>query len=189
MKTMTSKISSVLSTLSAAAMLAIGTSGCIVSGSLDIDPVYVEPVIEQVVVDTGASMSAAPGAGVGMFVEYDEGGHWTVFTTCDTERSGADCEFDILVTAIDPRTRIDNVEGFELSTADTFTQSSDTINLVTLTSFGMNGMFFDTTPGAEIEIDVLIDGIPQPEYVYTVSNGRLVEGVETNPVDFIPASF
>jgi hypothetical protein len=189
MKTITSKISSVLSTLAAAAMLSLGATGCIVEGSLDIDPVYVEPSIDQVVVDTGATMSAAPGTGVGMFVQYDEGGHWTVFTTCDTERSGLDCEFDILVTTVYPSDRIANVDGFELSSGDTFTQSADSVNLVTLTNFGMNGMFFDTDPGAEIEIDVLIDGVPQPQYVYAVSNGRLVEGVETNPVDFIPDTF
>lgn len=193
MKTFTSKISSVLSTLSAAAMFALGASGCLVSGSasLDIDPVYIEPaVIEQVVVDTGASMAVEPGAGVGLFVQYDEGGHWTIFTTCDTDYSGAACDFDILLSATDARTSLDNVEGFDLDADDSFTLGTDgSINLMTRTSFGMNGMMFDATPGAEIEIDLLVDGMAQPQYVYAVSSGRLIDGVSTNPVDFLPATF
>lgn len=198
MKTLTSKLSSVLSTLSAAAMLAIGTSGCLISGSagidvgVDIDPIYVEPAafIEQVVVDTGASMAVDPGAGIGVFVQYDQGGHWTIFTTCDTDYSATSCDFDMLVYPTDARTLLDNVEGFDLDASDSFTLGNDgSINLVTQTAFGMNGMMFDADPGAEIEIDILIDGVAQPEFVYTVSYGRLVDGVSTNPVDFLPATF
>jgi hypothetical protein len=194
MKTFTSKISSVLTTLSAAAMLALGATGCLVTDDLDpVDVVYVDPGpaadVAKVTIDPGATMSVEPGAGVGLFVQYDEGGHWTVFTTCDTDYSGNACDFDVMVYETGARTTIANVEGFELDADDTFTTDADgSINLVTETTFGMNGMFFDTAPGAEIEIDVLIDGIAQPQFVYAVSGGRLIDGVRTNPVDFLPAT-
>lgn len=195
MKTLTSKISSVLSSLAATAALALGASGCFVSGSASFEPggyyeepVPVETVIAEVSIDPGATMAATPGAGVGLFVQYDEGGHWMVFTTCDTDISGASCEFDILVSAVDSRTWIDNVEGFELEYDDSFTLGSDgSINLVTNTTYGMNGMLFDAEPGSAIEIDVLLDGVSQPQFVYVVSDGRLMQGVPTNPVDFEPA--
>ena len=59
---------------------------------------------------------------------------------------------------------------------------------MTSTTYGMNGITFDADPGALIELDVLLDGVAQPEFVYVVSDGRLLSGVPTNPVDFIPAT-
>jgi hypothetical protein len=66
--------------------------------------------------------------------------------------------------------------------------SDGSINLVADTDFGMNGFSFDADPGAMIEVDMLLDGVAQPRFVYAVSDGVLLEGVPTNPVDFDPAA-
>jgi hypothetical protein len=153
----------------------------------DPTPVDTTPAVADITIDPGASMSASPGEGVGLFVQYAGDGHWDVFTTCDTSISGASCNFDVLVSA-DPSVALWNVEGADLDPGDTLSLNSDgSIQLVTDTSFGMNGMSFDAEPGATIEIDVLLDGDTAERFVYAVSDGALLQGVPTNPVDFTPA--
>jgi hypothetical protein len=116
------------------------------------------------------------------------GGYWTLYTTCDTAVSGTSCNFDILLSA-DARVVLDNVQGADLDPSDAITLGTDgSINLVTDTTYGMNGLTFDADPGAVIEADVLLDGVPQPQFVFVVSDGRLLSGVPTNPVDFAPAA-
>src|SRR5579872_4762858 len=50
------------------------------------------------VVDTGQTLSAPAGQGVGVFIEYQTGGHWHLAWTCDTELTGRDCPFVIAVS-------------------------------------------------------------------------------------------
>jgi hypothetical protein len=192
--TRTSKLASIFATLTACTALAFGATGCFVSGSYDPGVVYVEPdpvpvaAIAEISIDPGATMAADPGNGVGVFMQYDAGGYWTLYTTCDTAISGTSCNFDILLSA-DARVLIDNVEGVDLDPSDAITLGADgSINLVTDTTFGMNGVIFDADPGAIIEADVLLDGVAQPEFVFVVSDGRLLSGVPTNPVDLAPAA-
>ena len=104
--TSTRRMASLLSTLTASAALALGATGCAFTGSASLDTTdpYVEPApiettIAAVSIDPGATMAADPGYGVGVFAQYDQGGFWTVYTTCDTEISGTSCNFDILAYA------------------------------------------------------------------------------------------
>jgi hypothetical protein len=196
-------MASLLPTVTAAATLAFAATGCMFSGSASVgtDPISgpaeasapvatdTTPAVASISIDAGATMSAEPGTGVGVFVEYQAGGFWTVFTTCDTEISGAACDFDILAYGLDPATFIDQVQGFDLGSADALSLADDgSISLVAQTSFRMNGFTFEADPGAAIELDVLVDGAAQPRFVYAVSGGSLLEGVPTNPADFTPAS-
>jgi hypothetical protein len=190
----TSKAASIFSTLAVSAALALCATGCVVTGGYDVTGSYVEPdptpvaAIAEISVDPGASMAADPGNGVGVFVQYDAGGYWTLYTTCDTAVSGTSCNFDILLSA-DARVVLDNVQGADLDPSDAITLGTDgSINLVTDTTYGMNGLTFDADPGAVIEADILLDGVPQPQFVFVVSDGRLLSGVPTNPVDFAPAA-
>jgi hypothetical protein len=146
------------------------------------------PAIADVSIDPAASMDASPGDGVGLFVEYAGDGHWNVFTTCDTSISGASCNFDVVISA-DPSVVLSRVEGQDLNDFDTLSLDGDgSIRLVTDTDFGMNGVSFNAAPGATIEVDMLLDGVEQPEFVYAVSDGVLLRGVPSNPVDFTPAT-
>ena len=49
-------------------------------------------------VDPNASMMQSPGQGVGVFTQYDSGGHWYVWWTCDTSISNESCAFAIKVS-------------------------------------------------------------------------------------------
>ena len=193
MNASTTKITSLLTTLAACLSLGLLGTGCLVvdgsgysTGSGDV--ITSAPAIADITIDTGVGMSASPGEGVGVFVQYAGDGHWDVFTTCDTSASGASCNFDIVVSA-DPGVMISGVQGADLSAGDTLSLNSDgSFRLVTDTDFGTNGVSFDADPGATIEVDVLLDGVSQPSFVDAVSGGVLLQGVPTNPVDFTPAT-
>jgi hypothetical protein len=192
MKTsLTTKFASLLTTLTACVGLSVGATGCIVDGgaTYSVDTtVDVTPAVAVLDIDPGASMSSDPGNGVGLFVQYDQGGHWSVFTTCDTAITGSSCNFDVIVSA-DASVVLDNVQGLDLEPGDRVGLDYDgSINLVTDTSYGTNGLSFDADPGAIIEIDMLLDGVAQPRFVYLVSDGSLIDGVPSNPVDLAPTA-
>ena len=145
-------------------------------------------VVAVVTIDAGATLELTPGEGVGLFVQYAEGGHWNLSTTCDTRTSGQPCAFDVLISPA-PEASFSGVEGRGLSRDDRLELRPDgSVRLVTSTSFGTDGMSFDSEPGAIVEVDALLDGLPQPRFVYVVSEGAAVEGVPTNPVAFSPSA-
>lgn len=144
--------------------------------------------VALVVIDTDATMALTPGEAVGLFVQYAQGGHWNLSTTCDTRTSGESCAFDVLISPA-PGASFSGVEGQGLSRNDTLELRSDgSVRLVTATSFGTDGITFDSTPGALVEIDMLLDGVEQPRAVSAVSEGTVMDGVPTNPVDFSPSA-
>lgn len=151
-------------------------------------PPAVAPDIAQVTIDTGATMSLTPGEGVGVFVQYAKGGHWILSTTCDTRISRKSCAFDVVI-APEAGATLSEVAGQGLSRKDKLELRDDgTVRLVTRTSLGVAGVTFDTEPGAMVEFDVWLDGVPQPRFVYLVSDGSVAEGVPTNPVDVVPST-
>jgi hypothetical protein len=175
-----------------------GTSGCAPRAGVDDPAVLAAPAlaavgrsradIALVVVDADATIPLTPGESVGLFVQYARGGHWNLSTTCDARLSGQSCAFDVLVSPA-PAASLSGVEGQGLSRDDALELRSDgTVRLVTATSFGTDGITFDSDPGALIEVDALLDGVDQPRLVHVVSEGIVVEGVPTNPVDLSPSA-
>ena len=167
-----------------------GTSGCLVTadpGGVEIDgPVVVDSTVGEVDVDADAKMDVEAGQGAGLFVETTSDGHWSIYTSCDTRVSDSSCNFDILISNLDP-TSLDNVTGTGLGSADTLTVREDgTVHLVTNTSVGLDGVEFDADPGARIEVDMLLDGVEQPGLVNWISEGDVIQGAPSNPVDFAP---
>jgi hypothetical protein len=203
----TTKTASLLATLTAAVGLSLGSAGCLITTGdgtvVTTDPgPEPTPAVVQETIDTGATMTSTPGQGVGVFVQYAQGGHWTVFTTCDTTLSGDNCGFDVLVSALPNGTTlpgttngvaqqqgITNVQGQNLEAGDAVTLNEDgSVDLTATTTFGTDGMSFDAAPGQTIEINVLLDGQDAQDFVFAVSNGALLNGVPTNPVDFTPGT-
>jgi hypothetical protein len=136
--------------------------------------------------DAGAQMSADPGNGVGLFVQYQGDGRWDLFTTCDTTFSGAACNFDVVVSAEDGD-YFTGVMGTDLDPASDVSMENDgTLRLVSNTSYGTDGVSFDASPGSTIELDVLLDGVPQPAFIFAVSGGVVMNGMPSNVVDFTP---
>jgi hypothetical protein len=172
------------SVLLAAALAGIAAAGCITNPA----PIPPETVVAQVSVQPGTPMTSVPGSGVGLFVQYDAGGHWRISTTCDTSVTGAACTFDVTVTP-GAGVTISNVAGVDLQPLDTLSQGIDgTITFLAATRLGMDGISFDTAPGATIQVAMLLDGLQQPTDMYVLGAGGLLTGVPTNPVDLRPAT-
>ncbi len=63
----------------------------------------------QTWIDVNQQIVSEPGKGAGVFIEYAAGGHWSIRTTCDFEKSNTPCAWDIIVTPEDDRS-ISNVK-------------------------------------------------------------------------------
>ena len=173
--------------LTAAAMLAL--AGCIVVDDDDDDDIIIvddppppDPFIESVPIDQGEGLSADPGEGAGVFVEYLGDGTWSIWTTCDSEFTGSACLYDIFATAPDIRaTGEDDLEG-----SDVILQDFDTLQLQADTTNDFDGMVFATRPGEPVQIEVWLDGALDGSLVFWVADGVILQGLPTNPVIFVP---
>ena len=139
---------------------------------------------QPVSIDTGSAVDATPGEGVGLFVEYAEGGLWRIWTSCDTAYSGFSCAFDVIV-AVDDDSEILSVSSEELEGDDEAGTSDPGSGFFrALTSSDLDGVRFETTPGAVLRVDTFLDDQPAPRFVYWVGDEVVHQGAPTNPVDF-----
>jgi hypothetical protein len=144
--------------------------------------------VALITIDTDATVPLSPGRSVGLFVQHAAGGHWNLSTTCDTRLSGQPCAFDIVVSPA-PGASFSAVMGLGLSRDDTLDLRPDgSVHLLTSTTYGTDGISFDSDPGATVDLDALLDGVEQPRLVHLVSDGSVVEGVPTNPVTLEPSA-
>lgn len=184
--------------LAVAACLGAASGGCILvddsspgGGGYNTPPDETPVDPQLVTIDADATVSADPGEGVGVFVEYTTGGHWRVFTACDYNtptNPGYPCTFDVFATPLDKGADISNAKGEELSGYDTISLQSDgSVHLYAENTVGLNGVTFDTPPGATIELEVYLDGQANPRFIYWVGKDVLHTGAPTNPLDFQPS--
>ncbi len=166
--------------------LSAGTlaSGCVVmhddhfdDGSVDPDPQIV-----AVGIDEGASLEADPGAGVGIFVEYQGAGDYRIWTTCDSELTGYSCAFDLYLTGDSLRvTDTQDLEGY-----DEASDLGDEVHVTLDTDVDTDGVVVTTLDGAPLRLESWLDGAPDAEFVYWVQGGAIRQGAPSNPVDFVP---
>jgi hypothetical protein len=145
-------------------------------------------------VDPNRTMSANPGQGVGVFVQYQTGGHWNIWWTCDTSVSNLTCSFDI--TANVSTGSIANVASQETDRSDSLTQTSSVqIEALTTTTTSVDGMTFDTvvpdgtTP--VISLTAYLDGQESGSFFYFVQDGSIngnYQGNLTDPLMLEPSS-
>jgi hypothetical protein len=144
---------------------------------------------DKVAIDTGATITATPGTGVGVFVEYATGGHWTITTACDTNTSGVSCDFDLFIAGVDPSTKLTNPSGKDLAGLDEVSiQGDGTLHLYTNTSTALDGITFDAPAGAAIQLEMYLDAQPQPRFVYWIGDKVLHTGAPTDPIDLTPSA-
>lgn len=159
--------------------LAVLVAGCAVEAAAPEGP-----FLPQVTIDPGVPLGAAPGRGVGLFLQYDLGGRWTLSTTCDTAVTGSACVFAVEVTG----QLLGDVGGEDLGPNDRIALQGDTrVRWDAETTLGAPVMRFHAAPGAPIELDCRLDGAAQPRFVYLVSEGQILEGVPANPVEIVPS--
>jgi hypothetical protein len=144
--------------------------------------------VERGVIDTDALLDVEPAVGVGVFVEYTSGGRWHVFTSCDTDESGYDCVFDIIVQPLG-QSRIAGVspEGLESQDDSLTILGADKVELVSRTDYDFDGFTLDTDPGAGISVDAFLDG-SCTNYVYWVGDGAVHDGAPSSPIEFVPSA-
>ncbi|HRI67195.1 MAG TPA: hypothetical protein PK156_23290 [Polyangium sp.] len=138
-------------------------------------------------IDTNEILDAIPGDGVGVFVEYSEGGHYRVWTTCDTDTSGVICTFDVF-TSVDTSSTVnatiqDNLEGADSITVQ---QGAGTVDLHFETDNDYDAVEIDVTPGAILRVEAFVDNVSDPRFIFWVGDGVLHQGAPTNPIDFFP---
>ena len=138
-------------------------------------------------VDTNVTMTASPGQGVGIFTEYDTGGHWHIWWTCDTAVTGELCAVDVKVS-VAAATGITNASADHFGAGDTLTTPSTpaagaagAIEARTTTTLNSEGVFFDTDPGATITLTGGIGGVYSGQFLFWVESGKVKDDY-TGPV-------
>jgi hypothetical protein len=158
------------------------------SGGGTLEPMLVD-------VDPNQTMNASPGEGVGVFVQYKTGGHWTIWWTCDTNKSGESCAFDNTVSVA--KGSIANLGSMTPGVAVTgVTQNAPgTIEAQTNTSTGVDGVTFDTPFAAGdvpvITLDAKVNGQENPGWLFFVQDGQINGGTHdtlTDPLMFEPST-
>jgi hypothetical protein len=138
-------------------------------------------------IDTDAALEVEPGRGAGVFVEYQSGGRWHVYTACDSELSDAYCVFDVLVNPVGSATVLgispENLEGDDLLAVS----GKDEVNLIAYTDYGLDGFWLETEPGAVLSIDVLLDDQDGNRWVDWVGDGAVHKGAPSIPFEFEPS--
>ncbi len=161
------------------AATAAASSGCIL---VDNDPYYDNPVYATI--DADHILHTELGYGAGLFVEYVSGGLWRLWTSCDTLNTGTLCDYDVEVVSHEP---IDTIESLDLEGYDHIDSvSSSSLRFAAVTGSHTDGVEFTTTAGALVEIRLLLDGAPAPEYFVWYGNGYVHDGALGLPVVFQP---
>ena len=130
-------------------------------------------------VDTGRTMSAQPGDGLGVFVEYQAGGHWHIWWTCDTNKTNQSCPMDVKITMPAASTgQFSNAkaDGASPSGTSPLIATPTQLESVTTTTTGIDGMTFDTGAGAIITLEASIGSLKDGSFIFFVQNGKINGG-------------
>lgn len=138
-------------------------------------------------VDTGGTLVTTPGNGIGVYVEYQSGGHWRVSWTCDTALTSLSCSFIVDASVATGTIANPTPDGFR--SGDSLTQpSSRQVEAVTTTTADDDAMLFDTTPGTVITVSVSLNAPVSFFFVQdNLVNGGY-KGALTNPLMLQPTS-
>lgn len=145
-------------------------------------------------IDTGATFEdLEPGRRTALFVEYASGGHWRAFVSCDTSRSEAPCEWDVIASSAHPLTDIElgHASGggwTEPSPAADEGSVLSGIRFVASTTTDLEGVRFTTTPGAAVRLDVVLDGVPEGRFLHWVGGGAIHRGAPVSILDLVPTA-
>lgn len=166
--------------------LSVAATGCIIVDDDDDDyyyePVPEDPYVAAVSIDEGAELEAEPGAGVGVFVEYQGAGVWRVWTTCDTDVTGAACTFDLYLDGAN----LDTSVAEDLEGADELEERGDSLLATLSTSSDTDGVIVQIDPDTPLRLEVWLDGALDERFVSWVSAGQVQGPPPSNPVDFVP---
>jgi hypothetical protein len=158
----------------------------------DLNPV---PGVAALAIDSGGLVQLEPGAGIGVSVEYAEGGRWSITSSCDTSLSGLECQYDILVST-DEDAGITGFATVELEGTDMLMVLDPfALSAELETGADSDGFELTTAPGATVRVSALLydpaegnwlDWSDDPRFISWVGHGAVHRGAPTNPVDLTP---
>jgi hypothetical protein len=141
----------------------------------------------SVSIDADAVLTTAPGEGTGVFVEYMTGGHWHIWTSCDTFVTGYACTYDVTAQVFGGP--VSNVRGEDLETSDVAGSAcSDSAYFSVTTSSNPDGMWFDAPPGSPARVTAALGGAIYPDLIYWVTGAVAHSDAHSNPLDLTPTS-
>jgi len=147
------------------------------------NPPPVTPAPMLVEVDTDQTMTADPGKGIGVFIEYAAGGKWHVWWTCDTATTGQSCDF--AVSASVTTGTLSNLDASELAGGFVATPTPSRVDATVTTSNQTHGLRFTTNPGAVLTVQASVGGVQDGSFLFFVQNGQVNGGYAgklTNPL-------
>jgi hypothetical protein len=141
-------------------------------------------------IDTNGQLVLPPGGqGIGVYVTYDQGGHWTISWTCDTAVTNLPCPYVVDASVAAAAGSIDNAMANPSSSDAAFAiVSAQEIRATTTTTTGIDAMTFDTTPGAIVTVAVQLDTNVSFFFVQDNQVNGGYTGVLTNPMMFKPSA-
>jgi hypothetical protein len=141
-------------------------------------------VVAHTTIDAGIELQTQLGEGAGVFVEYQSGGHWRIWTSCDTFLTDRSCDFEIRATAafaIDALVEL-GLEGADH--VDLF--GEDTAVFYAHTSVGSDAVEILAPAGEALQIEVVLDGTVAPDYLVWFGSGHKHMGASSSPTVFEP---
>jgi hypothetical protein len=157
------------------------------STAAPVDPGTASTAAMLVEVDSNQTMNAQPGEGVGVFVEYNKGGHWHVWWTCDTNQTAQSCDFSVSLAAATGN--ISNIDATELAGGLYSAPTPSRLEARSTTTTDVKGFRFDTDAGAVITLEATLASsggdIKDGSFLFFVQDGKVNGGFEgklTNPL-------
>lgn len=153
-------------------------------------PTSTSNVPTRVAIATGETLEAEPGKGAGVFVEYQAGGKWRVWTTCDTEITNTACHYQL---SLQPEqgarlsTPSTPVAGSGDNRIDSATSSLISASLTTSTDTDSLEFYLDP-PGASLQLQASLDGAQDGRIIFWIGPDVLHTGAPSNPVIFEPTT-
>jgi len=144
--------------------------------------------VKSVDIETGEMLTADPGAGAGVFVEYAAGGAYHVFSTCDTNTSGLSCQW-LMVASVDPTLSLAFKSDGDLESDDSITRvDAGAVRLLFNSGADFDGAVLTAPAGEKLRLNVMLDGCYTSNLVSWISGTTVENGAPTDPVDFVPTS-
>lgn len=142
-----------------------------------------------VLVDPDRTLTATPGQGVGVFAEYQSGGHWHLWWTCDTAVNGsaAPCQFQ--VTASVTNGTLTLVQGDSGTPGQQV--GAQAVSAFTTTRTNVDGFDADAPAGEPLQLDAQLNGTRDGRFLFFVQDGLVnggYTGMLSDPLVLAPAS-
>jgi hypothetical protein len=155
------------------------------------DDSYAHPV-ETVTIDIGPGLESDPGVGVGLNIDVAAGGIWRIATTCDTEKEGFICRWDLVASVDQEAGPLEVVDETTFEDPDeTFRVDGSAVRIYMENGTDPDFVELAAPEGAALTLDVILDGFHSYDSVLEtirwVSAGEIqLDGAPSNPTVFEP---